>query len=72
MFDVVFTGGAVRNYRDTAGADAPRMSRLNGLLKERGILKGENKYYLSTAIDDVDVEQTIDAWRGAIDQLAAA
>jgi len=72
MFDVVFAGGAVRNYRDTVRADAARMSRLNALLKERGILKGENKYYLSTAIDEVDVKQTIDAWRGAIDQLAAA
>jgi len=72
MFDVVFAGGEVRNYRDTARADAASMSTLNELLKERGILKGENKYYLSVAIDEADIEQTIDAWSDAIATLAAS
>ncbi len=71
MFDVVFTAGEVRNYRDTARADATMTARLNDLLRKRGILKGENKYYLSTAIDATDVEQTIEAWTGAIDELSA-
>ena len=70
MFDVVFTAGEVRNYRDTARADTTRMARLNALLRDRGILKGENKYYLSTAIDAADVEQTMEAWSDAIEELA--
>jgi hypothetical protein len=35
-------------------------------------LKGENKYYLSVAIDEADIEQTIDAWSDAIATLAAS
>ena len=71
MFDIVFTGGEVRNYRDTISGDPTLTPKLNALLMERGILKGENKYYVSTAIDDTDVEETIAAWRDAIGVLAA-
>jgi hypothetical protein len=39
------------------------------LLRERGILKGDNKYYVSTAIDDADVKQTIGIWGDAIAEL---
>lgn len=72
MFDIVFAGGEVRNYRDTARADSAKMSKLNELLKERGILKGENKYYLSTAIDDVDIDTTIGAWSEAIEMMGTS
>lgn len=71
MFDIVFAGGEVRNYRDTARADSAEMAKLNGLLRERGILKGDNKYYVSTAIDDADVEQTIGIWSEAIGAMTA-
>ena len=70
MFDIVFAGGEVRNYRDTIRGDGAKMPRLNELLRDRGILKGENKYYVSTAIDDTDVEETIAAWGDAIGELA--
>ena len=72
MFDVVFAGGEVRNYRDTARADSAKMATLNGLLRERGILKGDNKYYVSTAIDDVDVERTVDIWSEAIAEMRSS
>lgn len=72
MFDIVFGAGEVRNYRDTIRADGSQLTRLNGLLRERGILKGENKHYVCTAIDDADVEETIAAWRDAIGALAAS
>ena len=68
----MFGAGGVRNYRDTIRGDAEMMPRLNGLLRERGILKGENKYYVSTAIDDTDVDETITAWGEAIAELARA
>jgi glutamate-1-semialdehyde 2,1-aminomutase len=71
MFDVVFAAGEVRNYRDTIRADATRMGKLNQLLLKRGILKGENKYYVSTAIDEADIEKTIGAWNDAIHEMMA-
>jgi glutamate-1-semialdehyde 2,1-aminomutase len=70
MFDIVFASGEVRNYRDTARADSGKMAKLNGLLRERGILKGDNKYYVSTAIDEQDVDQTIGIWNEAIGAMA--
>ena len=72
MFDIVFAEGEVRNYRDTARADAAKMATLNGLLLERGILKSHNKYYVSMAIDEADVDQTIGIWNDAIGAMAAA
>ncbi len=71
MFDVVFAGGPILNHRDLLRGDAKLAARLNALLKERGVLKSSAKYYVSTAIDGSDVEQTIAAWDSAIDQLAA-
>lgn len=69
MFDTVFTGGKVRNYRDTLNADSAKMSKLNLLLRERGVLKSDSKYYLSVAHNEDDVTQTIDAWEDAIAAL---
>ena len=71
MFDVVFRSGEVRNYRDMLRADKAKLARLNALLRERGVLKGENKCYLSVMLDDRDVSQTIDAWEDAIKALTA-
>jgi len=71
LFDLVFTSGEVRNYRDTLRGDAAKMRQLNGLLRERGILKGESKYYLSTSLEEADIQQTLDAWDDALPILAA-
>jgi hypothetical protein len=35
-------------------------------------LKGENKYYLSTAIDEVDIDATIGAWSEAIEMMGTS
>ncbi|MDT7951117.1 MAG: aminotransferase class III-fold pyridoxal phosphate-dependent enzyme [Acetobacteraceae bacterium] len=64
-FDAVFTTGEVRDYRGLARGDAAMQSRFNALLRERGILKGESKYYLSTAHDDRDVADAVAAFRDA-------
>ncbi len=66
MFDVVFTAAEVRNYRDVWRADKAKLTELNGLLLERGILKGDNKCYLSTVHDEDDVSRTLDAWEDAL------
>ena len=71
MFDIVFTGGNVHNYRDTWRGDKAKMTRLNQLLYQRGIIKSPAKYYLSIAHDEDDVKFTIDAWDDAIAEMVA-
>lgn len=66
LFDLVFVEGEVRNYRDTLRSDAAKMAKLNALLMERGILKGESKYYVSLTLTDADIQKTLDAWDDAL------
>lgn len=70
LFDVVFAGGEMRNYRDTLRGDARKMARLNDLLLERGILKGESKYYISLTLTEEDIQQTFEAWDSALAVMA--
>ena len=69
VFDVIFSREAVRNYRDTIRGDSWLAKRFNALLRERGILKNENRHYLSTVHTPRDVQYTIDAWKSALDEL---
>jgi glutamate-1-semialdehyde 2,1-aminomutase len=71
LFDVVFSAEPVRDYRGTLRGDAELMRRFNALLRERGILKGESKYYISLAHTPDDIQFTIDAWKSAIKALVA-
>jgi glutamate-1-semialdehyde 2,1-aminomutase len=66
LFDVVFTDQPIRDYRSTLTGDAELMRRFNALLRERGILKGESKYYISLAHTDADIKDTITAWESAV------
>jgi glutamate-1-semialdehyde 2,1-aminomutase len=69
LFDVVFTGEKVRDYRCVLRGDADMLRRFNGLLRERGVLKGEQKYYVSLAHTAEDVRHTTGAWKSAIAAL---
>jgi glutamate-1-semialdehyde 2,1-aminomutase len=71
MFDIVFTDREVKDYRSALGDEAA-MKRCNQLLRERGILKGENKYYISTAHTDEDVRFTLEAFEASIVAMKAA
>jgi glutamate-1-semialdehyde 2,1-aminomutase len=68
MFDIVFTDREVKDYRSAMGDEAT-MKRCNAFLRQRGILKGENKYYISLAHTAEDVAFTLDAFAGAIGEL---
>ena len=70
LFDVVFSGEPVRDYRGTLRSDAEMLRRLNGLLRDRGVLKGEQKYYVSLAHTPDDIRHTCEAWASAIEVLA--
>jgi glutamate-1-semialdehyde 2,1-aminomutase len=69
MFDIVFTDRDVTDYRASLG-DQDAMKRCNGLLRERGILKSESKYYVSLAHTDEDIRLTLDAFASSIGELA--
>ena len=69
LFDAVFSNEPVRDYRGTLRGDADMLRRFNALLREHGVLKGEQKYYVSLAHTSEDVRHTCDAWASAILQL---
>jgi glutamate-1-semialdehyde 2,1-aminomutase len=71
LFDVVFTDEPIRDYRSTLTGDPAMARRFNALLRERGILKGEQKYYVSLAHTADDIKDTIAAWESAIGELKA-
>ena len=69
VFDVFFTETEIIDYRSTLTADKGMLARFNALLLERGVLKGSPKFYISTAHSPEDVEQTIEVFASAIDEL---
>ena len=71
VFDIYFTDDdkPIADYRDTAKADKAKMMKLNDLLLERGVFKGDTKYYVSTAHTDEDIDRTLDVFRSAVDAL---
>ena len=45
--------------------------RFNQLLRARGIMKGESKYYVSLAHTRADIDHTIGAWSDALKELTS-
>jgi glutamate-1-semialdehyde 2,1-aminomutase len=70
MFDAFFTGRPIANYRDLQAADMEKLKRFNRLLLERGVLKGDSKFYVSSAHDEADVALTLDAFAEAARALS--
>ncbi len=71
LFDAVFTAEPVYDYRGALRGDAEMLRRFNALLRERGVLKGESKYYVSLAHTPEDIRHTCDAWASAAAALVA-
>jgi glutamate-1-semialdehyde 2,1-aminomutase len=69
LFDLVFADGAIRDYRATLRADRAVQAHVNHVLREGGILKGDSKYYVSTAHEPRDVDQTLEAFARAMSTL---
>jgi len=70
LFEVVFTTASeVHDYRGVLAGDAEMSRQFNKLLRERGILKGESKYYVSIAHNAADVKFATAAWKSAIAEL---
>ena len=71
LFDVFFTENEIGDYRSTLVADKEMLRRFNSLLLKKGIFKGESKYYISTAHTQKDVDETVEVFASAIDELGA-
>ena len=69
LFDVVFRKEAVRNYRDVRSGDRDKAARFNATLQANRILKPPGKFYISLALTDTDIEQTLAAVQLAAQQL---
>jgi len=69
LFDVVFRKEAVRNYRDVRSGNHDKAARFNATLQANGILKVPGKFYISLALTDTDIEQTLAAVQLAAQQL---
>ncbi|MED5304440.1 MAG: aminotransferase class III-fold pyridoxal phosphate-dependent enzyme, partial [Pseudomonadota bacterium] len=72
LFDVVFTGAPVRNYRDIQGGDAKLAAAFNDAVREKGILKPAAKLYPHLALSEADLAQTEAAFTYAAGRVAEA
>jgi len=61
LFDIVFTKKSVENYRDILQSDTDKIIQFNKLLRNQNILKTIGKFYISLALTDDDISQTIQA-----------
>ena len=69
LFDVVFAEGPIKDYRDMVKGDKAIAQRFNKALRERGIMKGESKYYISLALTQADIDHTIKSWEEAAREI---
>ena len=69
LFDVFFTDQEITNYKATLTSDSTIMSKFNAGVVERGVFKGASKFYISAAHTETDVEQTLEAFKGAVEDL---
>ncbi|MEE3326627.1 MAG: aspartate aminotransferase family protein [Myxococcota bacterium] len=71
-FQPWFSDSVVRNFRDMLNADPARNLRFTELLLDRGILKAHEKFFVSTAHGDKEIEITLEAYREVAEALASA
>ena len=69
IFDVYFTDQEIIDYRSTLSASSETMQRFNRLLLGSGIVKGVQKFYMSLAHTEEDIQTTIQAYRDVAEQL---
>ncbi len=69
LFDVYFTDTEISDYRSTLTADSATMGRFNEGVMDRGVFKGDSKFYVSTAHSADDVDQTLNAFKETIEDM---
>jgi glutamate-1-semialdehyde 2,1-aminomutase len=71
-FQPWFTDSEIFDHRDSQRADPMRGFALSHALLERGVLKGHEKFFVSMAHDDEDIDRTISAVEEAVAEMGAA
>lgn len=71
-FQPWFLEGEVTDHRSSLGLNWKRHFKLQDLLLDRGILKGQEKFFVSTAHTDEDIDATIVALEDLMDELRAS
>ncbi len=69
VFDIIFTGEPLSDYRSTLPADEAMKGRFRNLLQDEGVFQGPQKFYPSLAHTPADVEQTINAFASVVSKL---
>jgi len=70
MFEAVFTDRDVVNYRDVLQCDSKKAAAFHDLLRQGGIFKAPGKTYVSLALTERDVAETLEVFKKAAEQLA--
>lgn len=68
-FQPWFIDGEVYDHRSSLGLNWKRHFKLQDLLMDRGILKGQEKFFVSTAHSDEDIDTTIAALADLMGEL---
>jgi glutamate-1-semialdehyde 2,1-aminomutase len=71
LFDVLFTGKRVKDYRDVMQADAAKNARFNAALRANGVFKSPGKVYPSVALTEDDLALVDDAIAQAAQAIQA-
>ena len=71
MFDILFTNAKVIDYRSAAKSDSAKLKIFNEHVLKGGLLKGDNKFYVSTAHSKEDIAQAIEICDKALAAVAA-
>ena len=70
LFDIVFTGQPIVDYWSCESGDKAKTARFNAVLRERGVIKGSSKFYVSVAHTRDDIDHTIGAFEAAAAEIA--
>ena len=69
VFDLFFTDRPIEDYRSALTSDAALLKAFNQECLKRGVLKGSQKFYVSLAHTEADVDRTLEAFAGAFEAL---
>jgi glutamate-1-semialdehyde 2,1-aminomutase len=70
-FQVWFTEREIVDFRSTLCADHAMNARFTELLLDRGVVKAHEKFFVSTAHSDEDIDLTLEAMESAVAALAS-
>ena len=70
VFEIWFCKNEPHDHRSSKASDFYKNIRFSDLLLERGVLKAAEKFFVSAIHTDEDVDLTIEAFHGALAELA--